>query len=205
MVFLNEVNDMRLFLNATSPFARVARVIALEKGLSPELVWCDPWANDPALLAVHPQGRIPVLLTDDGHAIAESLLIAQYLDAQGQGPSLLPATTMAATLARTSVGYGLMEAAFSTVIARKHDANADATLMGQRRLAAMQRALASLEQTLPASPADAITLDQLVVAIAVEYVNFRLPGTITQAQQPQLCQWVQDMAQRPHLAATAFA
>ncbi|MBO1997045.1 glutathione S-transferase N-terminal domain-containing protein [Staphylococcus epidermidis] len=50
----------------------MARVIALEKGLNPELVWCDPWANDPALPAVHPQARIPVLLTEDGHAIAES-------------------------------------------------------------------------------------------------------------------------------------
>lgn len=199
---------MRLFLNATSPFARVARVVALEKGQSPELVWCDPWANDPALLAVHPQGRIPVLVTDDGHALAESLLIAQYLDAQGSGPTLMPSTTLAATLARTSVGYGLMEAAFSTVIARKHDAQADTTVMGQRRLAALQRALAALEADLPALPShpgDAVTLDQLVVAIAAEYVNFRLPGTLTADQHPQLAQWLQAMAQRPHMAATAFA
>ncbi|MBO1925749.1 glutathione S-transferase N-terminal domain-containing protein [Staphylococcus epidermidis] len=57
----------------------------------------DPWANDPALPAVHPQARIPVLLTEDGHAIAESLLIAQYLDTLGRGASLLPAQEMAAT------------------------------------------------------------------------------------------------------------
>lgn len=196
---------MRLFLNATSPFARVARVIALEKGLNPELVWCDPWANDPALLAVHPQGRIPVLLTSDGHAIAESLLIAQYLDGQGQGASLLPAHGAASTLARTSVGYGLMEAAFSTVIARKHDASADATVIGQRRLAAMQRALVTLEGDVPQPQGEAVTLDQLVIAIAAEYVNFRLPGLITASQYPQLCRWLQDMARRPHLAATAFA
>ena len=54
---------MQLFLNTSSPFARVARVVALEKGLADqlELVWCDPWNNDPALLAQHPQARIPVL------------------------------------------------------------------------------------------------------------------------------------------------
>lgn len=196
---------MRLFLNATSPFARVARVVALEKGLSPELVWCDPWGNDPALLAVHPQGRIPVLVTDDGHAIAESLLIAQYLDAEGFGPSLLPTEDMAATLASVSVGYGLMEAAFSTMIARKHDSNADATVLGQRRLAAMLRALERLENALPAALSSSVTLDQLVVAIAAEYVNFRLPGTITADRHPQLCRWLKAMAQQPHLAATAFA
>ncbi|WP_370680583.1 glutathione S-transferase family protein [Comamonas sp. GB3 AK4-5] len=196
---------MRLFLNATSPFARLARVIALEKGLDVELVWCDPWANDAALLAVHPQGRIPVLVTADGHALSESLLIAQYLDAQGRGAPLLPGTTMAATLAQVGVGYGLMEAAFNTMIARKHDAAADHTIMGQRRLAAMQRDLAQLEKTLPAPLGASCTLDQLVVAVAAEYVNFRLPGTITPAQHPLLCQWLQGMARHPHLAATAFA
>ena len=84
---------MQLFLNTTSPFARVARVVALEKGLADqlELVWCDPWNNYPALLAQHPQARIPVLVTDDGQAIAESLLIAQYLDHMGRVPRLIPA------------------------------------------------------------------------------------------------------------------
>jgi glutathione S-transferase len=200
---------MRLFLNTTSPFARLARVIALEKGLDVELVWCDPWANDPALLAVHPQGRIPVLVTDEGHALSESLLIAQYLDAQvvegDHAAPLLPARTMAATLARASVGYGLMEAAFNTMIARKHDAAADSTVMGQRRLAAIRRDLAHLEKALPAAFNGRCTLDQLVVAVAAEYVNFRLPGTITAAQHPQLCQWLQAMAGHPHLTATAFA
>lgn len=199
---------MRLFLNTTSPFARLARVIALEKGLSVELVWCDPWANDPVLLAVHPQGRIPVLVTDEGHALSESLLIAQYLDAQGNGAPLLPDTSaaaMAATLARTSVGYGLMEAAFNTMIARKHDAAADSTIMGQRRLAAIQRDLAQLEKALPSAFNGRCTLDQLVVAVAAEYVNFRLPGSITSDRYPQLCQWLQAMASHPHLAATAFA
>ncbi len=34
----------------------------------------------------------------------------------------MPVAAMAATLAMASVGYGLMEAAFGTMIARKHDA-----------------------------------------------------------------------------------
>ena len=68
---------------------RVARIAALEKGLAErvQLVWSDPWNHDPALLAVHPQLRIPVLVTDEGQAIAESLLIAQYLDQIGTGPA----------------------------------------------------------------------------------------------------------------------
>ncbi|MGE8396125.1 MAG: glutathione S-transferase N-terminal domain-containing protein, partial [Comamonas sp.] len=175
---------MQLFLNASSPFARLARVVALEKGLADQLqlVWCDPWNNDPALLAEHPQARIPVLVTDDGQAISESLLIAQYLDHIGHGKSLVPAAQMSAILARTSVAYGLMEAAFNVVIARKYEGQAaDSSMMGQRRLAAMGRALAQLEKSV-STPMDAqITLDQIATAVALAYVQFRLPALLPQA------------------------
>ena len=199
---------MQLFLNATSPFARLARVVALEKNLSPTLVWCDPWNNDPAVLAVHPQGRIPVLLTPEGHALSESLLIAQYLDSAGSGAALVPIMQSAAVLAHVSVGYGVMEAAFATVIGRKHEgASQDSSVMGARRLAALQRGLAWLENhSLAAVPHDgATTLDQLVTAIALEYVQFRLPLLCTPAQYPALCAWQEHAAQRPHLQSTAFA
>jgi len=199
---------MQLFLNATSPFARLARAIALEKRLSDrlELVWCDPWSNDAALLAAHTQGRIPVLVTDSGEAIAESLLIAQYLDHAGSGPALVPADRMAQVLARTSVGYGLMEAAFATMIARKHTgAAADASMLGQRRLAAMGRALRHLDQAPPACAGEAVTLDQLTVAVALEYVAFRLPELEWPTHHPALARWLGGMQTHPPLQSTAFA
>ncbi len=199
---------MQLLLNATSPFARVARVVALEKGLSDQLqlVWCDPWNNDPALLARHPQGRIPVLVTDDGTAIAESLLIAQYLDHMGSGAPLIPPQQIGPVLARTSVAYGLMEAAFNVVIARKHEgAAADASVMGQRRLAAMSRALSQLEKHLSAPVQTHITLDQIATAVALAYVQFRLPAWFPAEDYPQLHQWLQQAEQRASLAHTKFA
>lgn len=198
---------MQLFLNATSPFARVARVAALEKGLTDqlELVWSDPWNQDPALLAAHPQLRIPVLVTPEGQAISESLLIAQYLDHIGSGPALVPADQATAVLARTSVAYGLMEAAFSVVIARKYDGAtvADASVMGQRRLAAIARVLAQLESAPPAQQAP-LTLDVLCTAVAVDYVRFRLPQLMPAAHYPQLHTWLQQALQHPHLHATRF-
>ena len=191
---------LQLFLNATSPFARLARVVALEKGLGQrlQLVACDPWNNDPALLAQHPQARIPVLVTDSGTAIAESLLIAQYLDHLGTGPALVPADQMAPVLARTSVAYGLMEAAFNVVIARKYEGSAaDDSTLGQRRLAAIARALAPLGA--------ALTLDQIATAVALAYVQFRLPALLQPAHYPQLHAWLQQAEQRPALAQTRFA
>ncbi|BBI63175.1 hypothetical protein HSBAA_44810 [Vreelandella sulfidaeris] len=43
---------MELYLNATSPYARLVRIVLLEKGLADAvtLKWCDPWADDADLL-----------------------------------------------------------------------------------------------------------------------------------------------------------
>ena len=198
---------MQLFLNTTSPFARVARIAALEKGLAErvQLVWSDPWNHDPALLAVHPQLRIPVLVTDEGQAIAESLLIAQYLDQIGTGPALVPPTQCAAVLAQASVGYGMMEAAFAVVIARKYQgAEADASVLGQRRLAALGRTLAQLEQTPPRPVGADFGLDQITVAVGLEYVRFRLPALLPAETTPRLHAWLEAARQRPSLHPTRF-
>lgn len=199
---------MQLFLNATSPFARVARVVALEKGLGDQLqlVNADPWSNDPALLAVHPQLRIPVLITPEGAAIAESLLIAQYLDLVGSGPALVPTIHAAGVLARTGVAYGLMEAAFHTVIARKYEgAQADSSVMGLRRLAAVARVLTQLESAAPPVQLGQTTLDVITTAVALDYVRFRLPALWDAQAYPRLHEWLALAHQRPHLASTRFA
>lgn len=199
---------MQLFLNATSPFARVARVAALHHQLQDqlELVWCDPWNNDPALLAQHPQARIPVLVTEDGQAIAESLLIAQYLDHIGTGSPLVPAADMPRVLAHSSVAYGLMEAAFNVVIARKNEgaAVADASLMGQRRLAAINRVLQQWETALPPAVGDVLNLGAITAAVALDYVRFRLPAMVDVARYPQLHAWLAQAHVQPHLQSTRF-
>ena len=201
---------MQLLLNATSPFARLARVVALEKHLQGrlQLVWCDPWSDDPVLLGQHPQGRIPVLVTDAGDALSESLLIAQYLDHHGHGTALVPVARMAPILAATGVAYGLMETAFTHVMQRKHrGAEADGDTLGQRRQAAIDRALQHLAcHTVGAAAPDApTTLDQLATAVALEYLLFRLPGYAQHPALVPLQPWLGQMRLRPSLQHTAFA
>lgn len=198
---------MQLLLNTTSPFARVARVVALEKGLADQLtlVSADPWSNDPILLAAHPQARIPVLITDEGVAIAESLLIAQYLDLIGHGPALVPASHAATILARTSVAYGLMEAAFQQVIGRKYEgASADTSTLGARRVAALQRTLQQLELAPPTPTLAHTTLDTITTAVALDYVLFRLPEMLPIRAFPQLHQWLEAAHQHAALRSTRF-
>ncbi|MGO2880852.1 MAG: glutathione S-transferase N-terminal domain-containing protein, partial [Halomonas sp.] len=114
---------MELYLNATSPYARLVRIVLLEKGLSDAvtLKWCDPWADDPALLKANPAGRIPALVTEEGTTLSESMLIAIYLDSAYPEKPMLPLSRLAEVMHLAGLGQNLMEAAFTTVIARKHN------------------------------------------------------------------------------------
>ena len=79
---------MQLYLNTSSPYARVVRVCLYEKELMErtELCWCDPWAADSELLKIL-LSRILALVTEGGEVLTKSLLIAHYLDAVGEGIS----------------------------------------------------------------------------------------------------------------------
>jgi len=90
---------MRLFANTTSPFVRLVRLAIAEKGLSDqiEVEIVDPWADPAHFLAANPAGRVPTLVTDDGHAIAEAHLILRYLESLA-GPSIYPEDDLAETL-----------------------------------------------------------------------------------------------------------
>lgn len=198
---------MDLYLNGTSPYARVARIAALEKGLEDRLTlrWSDPWADDEPLIKANPVGRIPVLVTDEGEAIGESLLIAQYLDAQSESCPLLPRDGLARILHLSGLGQGLMDAAFNTVIMRKHHGKEiDQSLLGQRRLRAIERTLASLDQAFSDQNASRLTLGDIVVGVALAYLAFRLPEIAWQVRHPSLATRYAQLMKRESFTATEF-
>lgn len=203
---------LELYLNATSPYARVARVCAIEKGLEGELVlnWVDPWADDAELLDINPHAKVPALCTEDRTAINETLAIAFYLDSVGPGPTLLPRDGLAGVLHGAGLGMGLIDAAFQTVIARKHaDAeDADRSVPGRRRLAAIERTLGQLEAELEPRhiyPDDAqLTLDDIVIGVALDYLRFRM-GEVSWPQRfPALSAWVDARLSRRSFRETRF-
>ncbi len=199
---------MQLYLNQTSPYARVARIVAMEKGLldQVELTWVDPWREDDALLAVNPASRIPVLTTDDGEAISEALLIALYLDEQGASNRLVPAPEQGRVLALAGRGQALTDAAFSTVIGRKFEGEeADETVLGQRRLVAIRRLLADLAHRVDAPVMEMpLNLGHIVVAVALDYLDFRLPELAWRDRNPSLAFWADRILERDSFVQTAF-
>ncbi|MGO2242328.1 MAG: glutathione S-transferase family protein [Halomonas sp.] len=199
---------MELYLNATSPYARLVRIVLMEKGLmdAVTLKWCDPWADDADLLKANPAGRIPALVTEEGTRLSESMLIAVYLDSVSPNPPMLPAASLGDVLHLAGLGQNLMDAAFNTVIARKHYGNEiDDSELGQRRSRAIQRLLKQLNSELgEKQQASTINLGEIAIAVSLDYLAFRLPEVNWEEDYPQLQAWHAGVTARASFQQTAF-
>jgi len=81
---------MKLYITPTSPYARVARIAVIEKGLSDRVDIVLPQTRTPnsPYYEINPSGRVPFLVSDDGAAIEDSELIVHWLDHLAGPPTL---------------------------------------------------------------------------------------------------------------------
>jgi glutathione S-transferase len=73
---------MKLYVTFTSPYARLARILVLEKALEDrvEIIAAKTRAADSPYYQVNPSGRVPYLIDDSGVGMEDSQLICAYLD-----------------------------------------------------------------------------------------------------------------------------
>jgi glutathione S-transferase len=73
---------MKLYITLTSPYARLARAVVIEKNLADRVAVTPIQTRTPdsPLYAINPSGRVPTLVTDDGTILEDSALICAYLD-----------------------------------------------------------------------------------------------------------------------------
>jgi glutathione S-transferase len=82
---------MKLFSLALSPFAARVRVAIHAKHLPVEIVTPpSDWRTSPEYRKLNPLVRVPVLVLDDGTAVAESGVIVEYLEDAHPETSLRP-------------------------------------------------------------------------------------------------------------------
>ena len=73
---------MKLYITPGSPYARIARIVVLEKRLEDrvEVVEAETRSVDSAYYRIAPSGRVPYLVRDDGVGLEESSVVCRYLD-----------------------------------------------------------------------------------------------------------------------------
>jgi glutathione S-transferase len=74
--------SMKLYVTYTSPYARLARIIVIEKALEDrvEIIEAKTRTRDSSYYQINPSGRVPYLVDDAGVGMEDSQLICAYLD-----------------------------------------------------------------------------------------------------------------------------
>jgi len=137
---------MKLYSWDLSPYSARVRMQIYAKGLTDIAIEQPPTYGSPKFYEDHPIGRIP-LLEIDGEAIAESDVIAEYLEEIYPEPSLLGATprenAQIRTLARIGDIYLLNNAFMLAVQTRVLAAKTPVTAGNERIIALLGGHLAS--------------------------------------------------------------
>lgn len=71
---------MKLYVTYTSPYARLARIIVIEKALEDrvEVIEAKTRTRDSPYYQINPSGRVPYLVDDAGVGMEDSQLICAY-------------------------------------------------------------------------------------------------------------------------------
>ena len=81
---------MKLIGSVTSPYVRKVRVVMAEKKLDYAFIQENVWAADTTIGQTNPLGKVPCLVMEDGSALIDSRVIAEYLDTLTPVCKLLP-------------------------------------------------------------------------------------------------------------------
>ena len=179
---------MRLFCTTSSGFARKCRIVIREKGLAGrvEETLADPYANDPALVAVNPIVRVPALVDDDGAVFTESPIICAYLDEIGHGSRLLPATGPEHWRVRrlAALADGALETGARLVLERRRPESERSPSWMERWRAGLVRTLDVLEESVP--DGQGLDMAGITLAALATWLDFRLPDIDWRPGRPRI-------------------
>jgi glutathione S-transferase len=198
---------MKLYITPGSPYARLVRIVVIEKGLESrvEIITAQTRRADSPYYSINPSGRVPYLIRDDGIGLEESALICAYLDHLDGKPAFdLPPGDQAwearrlEALARSMLD-GL--AVWGREILRPQNERSPTVLQHE---ADRSRRMADLWEAEIGHPLmhGALNTVQITLACALG-LEARNPSLHWRPGHPKLCDWFERIAARPSFIATA--
>ncbi len=198
---------MKLYITEGSPYARIARVVIIEKALESrvEIIYAKTRMADSPYYQINPSGRVPYLIRGDGVALEESQLICAYLDQLDGKPVFnLPAGEPGWEARRLeALARSLMDglAVWSRENARAANERSPTTIKHETARAAR---MADVWEKAIDHPWMQGTLNMAQITLACALgMAARNPDWHWRPGHPELCAWFERIAARPSLAATA--
>lgn len=192
---------MKLFYHPISPFARKVLICAHENGVLDRIQVVSATSQDEALRQVNPLCKIPVLQLEDGTALYDSRVIAEYLDGLGQR-RMIPEAGHDRLRCRLleALADGISDAVVRIAVEdRRPEGDRHGDVI-ERQLRAVRAGLGELERLVDG---DRFTLGEAAAVAALAYLAARLPQEEWRAGRPALAAWAQAVQARPSVAGTA--
>lgn len=200
---------MKLFWSTRSPFVRFVMVVAHEKGIADrietEQVVVAASKPNAQVMAHNPLNKLPTLIMDDGAALYDSRVIAEYFDEMGEGARLLPATgdVRREGLRQIALGVGLLDLLVGWLAEyRLPEAEKDAAFNDAMKLK-YSATLDVLERQAVAFGSREFDMAQAAIGAALAYADFRYGDIVWREQRPALSAWFEGVVERPSFVATA--
>ncbi len=198
---------MELFVTLTSPYARLARAVIIEKDLQ-DRVKVTPIQTrtpDSPLYAINPSGRVPTLVTDDGTVYEESAVICGYLDHLDGAPIFEIAhddNRWEALRLEARVRSMLDGIAVWGRELYRPESERSPGIIAHEKARALRIARALNNDAAAGLFNGPLSIAQLLLACALHTREKRLPGLSWRQDNADLSAWVDRFATRPSITET---
>lgn len=197
---------MKLYITPGSPYARMARILVIEKGLESrvEIVSALTRTSGSAYYSINPSGRVPYLVCDDGTGLEESALICSYLDHLDGNPAFdLPGGGQNLEARRLeALARSLLDglSVWGREMARPRNEQSPGVIAHETDRA---RRMTDLWETEIGHPLMQGALNMIQITLACGLgLEARNPDFLWRAQHPKLCAWHEQIAAKPSFAQT---
>jgi glutathione S-transferase len=205
---VTETPRIKLYVTPGSPYARMARIVVIEKKLEKrvEIVAAQTRVADSPYYRINPSGRVPYLIREDGVGMEESALIWDYLDQLDGKPALdVPADAPAWEAQRLEgLARSLLDgvAVWGRELARPENERSPGVI--QHEVRRSERLTDAWEHQI-GQPLmhGGLNRVQATLACALGF-DARIPDFRWRPGHPQLTAWFERLAARPSFAATAL-
>lgn len=198
--------SLRLHHGALSPFVRKVMICAHEKGMVDQLEIVPTKVGagivNQDLMVINPIGKIPTLVTGDGDALFDSLVIIDYLDQISPERLMIPSSgsERTAALRINAIADGLLVAGVLSKGEAARPAERQWPEWLEAQWAKVVACIAALDEALPVD--QPINIGHSATAAALGWLDVRAPDEGWRDRHPRLAAWFAEASERPSLDLT---
>ena len=197
---------MKLYMTETSPYARIVRIVVLEKGLEKqvEMIPAQTRKVGSPYYEINPSGRVPYLVREDGVGLEDSAVICKYLDqlTTPQRFDLPPGEEAWEARRLGAVAGSLLEGVSVWVRELRRPVDERSPTILAHEASRSERLIEFWENQID-HPLMHGTLSMAQIALITGLqMELQIPNFDWRPGHPRLSDWADRMAERPSVAAT---